>query len=45
MYRSRHRKVQISFLFESSYVCLFSSEDFIPDFPYEPEAYDEDMLR
>lgn len=24
---------------------LFFSQDFIPDFPYEPDAYDEELLR
>ena len=26
-------------------VFLFFSSDFIPDFPYEPDAYDDELLR
>lgn len=32
-------------LFWSSDMSLFLSQDFIPDFPYEPDGYDEELLR
>lgn len=38
------RSVRI-WLFIMFYMFLFFSQDFIPDFPYEPDAYDEELLR
>lgn len=32
-------------MFWSSDAFLFFSQDIIPDFPYEPDAYDEELLR
>lgn len=32
-------------MFWGSDMFLFFSQDFIPDFPYEPDAYEEELLR